>query len=78
MAPWIAANLGKKVTMIFPDYAFGHDHRDFFSAAIKKQGGEVAALIADPADRKLVHPLFPADPGRHRGALSRDGGAGAC
>ena len=31
MAPWIAANLGKKVTMIFPDYAFGYDHRDFFS-----------------------------------------------
>ena len=29
MAPWVAANLGKKVTMIFPDYAFGHDHRDY-------------------------------------------------
>ena len=29
MAPWIAANLGKKVTMIFPDYAFGYDHRDY-------------------------------------------------
>jgi branched-chain amino acid transport system substrate-binding protein len=28
MAPWIAENLGKKVTMIFPDFAFGHDHRD--------------------------------------------------
>lgn len=30
MAPWVSSNLGKKVTMIFPDYAFGHDHRDFF------------------------------------------------
>ena len=34
MAPWVAANLGKKVTMIYPDYAFGYDHRDYFSAAI--------------------------------------------
>ena len=35
MAPFVAQNLGKKVTMIFPDYAFGHDHRDYFSAAIE-------------------------------------------
>jgi branched-chain amino acid transport system substrate-binding protein len=48
MAPWVAANLGKKVTMIYPDYAFGYDHRDFFSAAMKEQGGEVATLIAIP------------------------------
>lgn len=48
MAPWITDNLGKKVTMIFPDYAFGHDHRDFFSAALERQGGSVSALIAIP------------------------------
>lgn len=48
MAPWIASNLGKKVTMIFPDYAFGHDHRDNFVPAIKEQGGEVIAQIAIP------------------------------
>ena len=36
MAPWISQNLGKKVTMIYPDFAFGHDHRDYFSAAIKE------------------------------------------
>jgi len=48
MAPWVAANLGKKVTMVFPDYAFGYDHRDAFSAAMKEQGGEVIALIAIP------------------------------
>ena len=76
MAPWIAANLGKKVTMIFPDYAFGHDHRDYFSAAIEAQGGKVADADPDPADGKLVHPLLPANPGRHRGALPRDGRAG--
>jgi len=48
MAPFVAANLGKKVTMIFPDFAFGHDHRDYFSAAIEKQGGNVIAKIAIP------------------------------
>ena len=48
MAPWVAANLGKKVTMVFPDYAFGYDHRDFFSAAMQAQGGEVVGLIAIP------------------------------
>ena len=48
MAPWVTANLGKKVTMIFPDYAFGHDHRDFFTQAVKEQGGEVIAHLAIP------------------------------
>lgn len=48
MAPWVASNLGRKVTMIFPDYAFGHDHRDYFSQAIAAQGGEVLELIAIP------------------------------
>ncbi|MFT3972276.1 MAG: ABC transporter substrate-binding protein [Amaricoccus sp.] len=48
MAPWVASNLGKKVTMIYPDYAFGYDHRDFFSAAMKAQGGEVIELIPIP------------------------------
>ncbi|MFT4149273.1 MAG: ABC transporter substrate-binding protein [Paracoccaceae bacterium] len=48
MAPWVAGNLGKKVTMIFPDYAFGHDHRDNFPPAIQAQGGEVIAKIAIP------------------------------
>ncbi len=48
MAPWVAANLGKKVTMIYPDYAFGYDHRDFFSKAMAAQGGEVIEMIAIP------------------------------
>src|SRR5262249_41565118 len=38
VAPWILKNLGKKVTLIFPDYAFGHDHRDFFGRAAQAQG----------------------------------------
>ena len=48
MAPWVMANLGKKVTMVFPDYAFGHDHRDFFTAAVQAAGGEILAHIAIP------------------------------
>jgi branched-chain amino acid transport system substrate-binding protein len=59
MAPWIAANLGKKITMIFPDFAFGHDHRDYFSAAIKEQGGEVAQLIPIPPTESSFTRYFP-------------------
>lgn len=64
MAPWIAQNLGKKVTMIFPDYAFGHDHRDFFKKAIEAQGGEVLAQIAiPPTETSFTRflPKIPAD-----------------
>jgi branched-chain amino acid transport system substrate-binding protein len=59
LAPWIAKNLGKKVTMIFPDYAFGYDHRDFFSAAIKAQGGEVTKLIPIPPTESSFSRYFP-------------------
>jgi branched-chain amino acid transport system substrate-binding protein len=62
MAPWVSQNLGKKVTMIFPDYAFGHDHRDFFSAAIKAQGGEVSALIPVPPTESSFTRYFPQIP----------------
>lgn len=48
MAPWVASNLGKKVTMVYPDYAFGYDHRDFFTEAMKAQGGEVIELLPIP------------------------------
>jgi branched-chain amino acid transport system substrate-binding protein len=62
MAPWISKNLGKKVTMIFPDYAFGHDHRDYFSAAIKAQGGEVVGLIPIPPTESSFTRYFPQIP----------------
>jgi branched-chain amino acid transport system substrate-binding protein len=62
MAPWVASNLGKKVTMIFPDYAFGHDHRDYFSAAIKAQGGEIAQLIPIPPTETSYTKYFPQIP----------------
>ncbi len=64
MAPWISQNLGKKVTMIFPDFAFGHDHRDYFSAAIQQQGGEVLELIPIPPTESSFTrylPRIPAD-----------------
>ncbi|MCK6450507.1 MAG: ABC transporter substrate-binding protein [Alphaproteobacteria bacterium] len=62
MAPWVMANLGKKVTMIFPDYAFGHDHRDYFSAAVKAKGGEVVALIPIPPTETSFTRHFPKIP----------------
>ncbi|AKS45139.1 amino acid/amide ABC transporter substrate-binding protein, HAAT family [Octadecabacter temperatus] len=59
MAPFVANNLGKKVTMIYPDFAFGHDHRDFFSEAIEAQGGEVIAKIAVPPTETTFTRYFP-------------------
>ncbi len=62
MAPYVAANLGKKVTMIFPDFAFGHDHRDFFTEALARQGGEVLAHIAIPPTETAFTRYFPRIP----------------
>ena len=62
MAPFVADNLGKKVAMIFPDFAFGHDHRDYFSEAIEKQGGQVVAKIAIPPTESSFTKYFPQIP----------------
>jgi len=62
MAPFVADNLGKKVTMIYPDFAFGHDHRDYFSAAIEAQGGEVLEKIAIPPTETSFTRYFPRIP----------------
>ena len=62
MAPFVANNLGKKVTMIYPDFAFGHDHRNFFSKAIEAQGGEVVAKIAVPPSETSFTKYFPSIP----------------
>ncbi len=62
MAPYVASTLGKKVTMIFPDFAFGHDHRDFFTAAMQAQGGEVLAHIAIPPTETSFTKYFPKIP----------------
>lgn len=62
MAPYVASTLGKKVTMIFPDFAFGHDHRDFFTEAIEREGGEVLAHIAIPPTETSFTKYFPQIP----------------
>ncbi len=62
VAPWISQNVGKKVTLIYPDYAFGHDHRDFFAPAIEEQGGEVIAKIAIPPTETTFTRYFPQIP----------------
>ncbi|WP_173933497.1 ABC transporter substrate-binding protein [Chelativorans sp. Marseille-P2723] len=62
MAPWIAENLGKRVTLIYPDYAFGHDHRDFFGPAIEAQGGEVIAQVPIPPTETSFTRYFPQIP----------------
>lgn len=62
MAPWVTQNLGKKVTMVFPDYAFGYDHRDFFTEAVKAQGGEVIAQIAIPPTETTFTRYLPQIP----------------
>lgn len=62
MAPWVMDNLGKRVTMIFPDYAFGYNHRDFFSAAVKARGGSIAALLAIPPTESSYTRYFPQIP----------------
>lgn len=62
MAPFVSEKLGKKVTMIFPDFAFGHDHRDYFTAAIEAQGGEVLEHIAIPPTETSFTKYFPRIP----------------
>jgi branched-chain amino acid transport system substrate-binding protein len=62
VAPWISQNVGKKITMIYPDYAFGHDHRDFFAPAAEEQGAEVIARIAIPPTETSFTRYFPQIP----------------
>lgn len=62
MAPYVSDNLGKKVTMMFADFAFGHDHRDYFSAAMAAQGGEILELIPIPPTETSFTKYFPKIP----------------
>jgi branched-chain amino acid transport system substrate-binding protein len=58
MASWIFDKLGKKVTMIYPDYAFGYDHRDYFSQAAAKGGGTVLERLAIPPTERSFTRYF--------------------
>ena len=62
MAPFVSENLGKKVTMVYPDFAFGHDHRDYFSEAMKRAGGEILELIPIPPTETSFVKYFPKIP----------------
>ena len=62
MAPYISDNLGKKVTMIYPDFAFGHDHRDYFSVAFENLGGQILEKIAIPPTETSFTRYFPKIP----------------
>ena len=62
MAPFVKENVGKKVTMIYPDFAFGHDHRDYFSAAFEAQGGEIVGKVPIPPTESSFSKYFPKIP----------------
>ncbi|QOL80915.1 ABC transporter substrate-binding protein [Pseudooceanicola spongiae] len=62
MAPFLTNTLGKKVTMIYPDYGFGYDHRDNLTPAITAAGGEVVAQIAIPPTETSFTKYFPKIP----------------
>jgi branched-chain amino acid transport system substrate-binding protein len=62
LAPWIVKNLGRRIAMVFPDYAFGYDHRDFFGAAARRQGGEIVALVPIPPTETSFTKYFPKIP----------------
>src|SRR2546422_10174368 len=59
LAPWIIKNLGRKITMVFPDYAFGYDHRDFLGQAATKLGGTIQTLIPIPPTEASFTKYFP-------------------
>jgi len=62
VAPFMTGTLGRKVTMIFPDYGFGYDHRDALGPAIEAQGGEILAKIAIPPTETSFTRYFPQIP----------------
>lgn len=54
VSDWMFNNLGKKVTIIFPDYAFGYDHRDYASAAAKRNGGSATLIPIPPTETSFT------------------------
>jgi len=62
VAPWIVRNLGRRIAMVFPDYAFGYNHRDYFGAAARRQGAEIVAQVAIPPTETSFTRYFPRIP----------------
>ena len=64
ISSWVLSNLGKNVTMIFPDYSFGYMHRDIFGEAVRQQGGTIMEMLAIPPTETSFTKYFarvPAD-----------------
>ena len=59
---WVMNNLGKKVAIIFPDFAFGYEHRDFFGGAVSQKGGTVLAKVPIPPTETSFTKYFPRIP----------------
>ena len=57
-APWAFENLGKRWTIISPDYAWGHSHYKEHKAIIEKLGGKVYDPIFVPLDAKDLVPYL--------------------
>ena len=62
VGPWIANIVGKKITLIFPDYAFGHDHRDKFPEKFEAAGGTVVGMVPIPPTETSFTRYFPQIP----------------
>ena len=62
MGSWVLDNLGKNVAMIYPDYAFGYNHRDFFGEAVRQRGGKITAQLAIPPTESSYTKYFPQIP----------------
>ena len=57
-APWAFENLGKRWTIISPDYAWGHSHYKEHKAIIERLGGKVHDAIFVPLDAKDLIPYL--------------------
>jgi branched-chain amino acid transport system substrate-binding protein len=57
-APWAYQNLGKRWTIISPDYAWGHSHYKEHKAVIERLGGKVYDPIFVPLDAKDLIPYL--------------------
>jgi branched-chain amino acid transport system substrate-binding protein len=57
-APWAYQNLGKRWTIISPDYAWGHSHFREHKAVIERLGGKVYDPIFVPLDAKDLVPYL--------------------
>ena len=62
ISSWVLNNLGKNVTMIFPDYSFGYHHRDFFGEAVRQHGGTIKELLPIPPTETSFTKYFPRVP----------------